>query len=74
MCRSNGGLGNHRYPLGFSGDTVQHEATLGFLIQATPLASNVLFPYWSHGAYHSSCCGVAPQAMLLISHALAVDP
>ena len=50
----NGGIGNHRYPIGFSGDTFQHELTLDFEIQTTSLAANSLFGYWSHdiGGFH----------------------
>lgn len=51
----NGGIGNHRVPIGFSGDTFQHELTLDFEIQTTSLAANSLFGYWSHdiGGFHS---------------------
>jgi len=50
-----GGLGNHRYPIGFSGDTFQAFLTLDFEVQMTPMAANVLFGYWSHdiGGFHS---------------------
>lgn len=44
----NGGLGTQRIGISFSGDTIQHEATLDFLIQTTPTASNALLPWWSH--------------------------
>ena len=49
-----GGLGNHRYPHGFSGDTFQHEVALYWQIKTTQTASNVLFGYWSHdiGGFH----------------------
>ena len=43
-----GGLGTQRLPISFSGDTIQHEATLDFLLQTTPTASNSLVPWWSH--------------------------
>ena len=33
-----GGMGSHRYPIGFSGDTFQHELTLDFEVRMTPLA------------------------------------
>eukprot|EP01120_Amphizonella_sp_Union-15-10_P010944 TRINITY_DN4546_c0_g1_i15.p1 TRINITY_DN4546_c0_g1~~TRINITY_DN4546_c0_g1_i15.p1 ORF type:complete len:870 (-),score=176.31 TRINITY_DN4546_c0_g1_i15:56-2665(-) len=51
----NGGLGNHRYPIGFSGDTFQAFLTLQYEIQMTPMAANVLFGYWSHdiGGFHT---------------------
>jgi len=50
-----GGLGNHRYPIGFSGDTFQAFLTLNYLVEMTPTAANVLFGYWSHdiGGFHS---------------------
>jgi len=50
-----GGLGNHRYPIGFSGDTFQAFITLEFEVQMTPTAANVLFGYWSHdiGGFHN---------------------
>ena len=38
-----GGIGNHRYPIGFSGDTFQHEAVLGWQVKTTQTAANVLF-------------------------------
>ena len=38
-----GGLGTHRYPVGFSGDAQQSYLTLQFQIEMTPKASNVLF-------------------------------
>jgi alpha-glucosidase (family GH31 glycosyl hydrolase) len=44
----NGGLGNHRYPIGFSGDTLQSFSTLQYEIQMTPTAANTLYSYWSH--------------------------
>ena len=49
-----GGLGSHRYPMGFSGDTFQHEFTLDVQIRTTHTAANILFGSWSHdiGAYH----------------------
>jgi alpha-glucosidase (family GH31 glycosyl hydrolase) len=43
-----GGLGNHRYPIGFSGDTYSTWDVLAFLPTFTATASNVLFGYWSH--------------------------
>ncbi len=33
----NGGLGNHRYPIGFSGDTLQSFVTLAYEIKMTPV-------------------------------------
>ena len=50
-----GGLGTHRYPVGFSGDAQQSYLTLQFQIEMTPKASNVLFGWWSHdiGGFHN---------------------
>ena len=53
-------LGAQRYPMGFTGDTFEHEATLSFQIEATPQAANVLFGWHSHdiGGNHNGqgCC------------------
>lgn len=43
-----GGLGNHRYQIGFSGDTISVWSSLAFQPYFTATASNVLFGYWSH--------------------------
>jgi alpha-glucosidase (family GH31 glycosyl hydrolase) len=43
-----GGLGSHRYPIGFSGDTVVSWASLEFQLYFTATASNVAFGWWSH--------------------------
>lgn len=43
-----GGLGSHRYPLAFSGDTYASWATLSYLPQFTATASNVNYGYWGH--------------------------
>ncbi|RHY58693.1 hypothetical protein DYB34_001886 [Aphanomyces astaci] len=43
-----GGLGNHRYPLGFSGDVVPSWQSLQFQPYFTANAANVGFAYWSH--------------------------
>lgn len=43
-----GGLGNHRYQIGFSGDAVVSWETLGFEPYFNSTASNVLYGYWSH--------------------------
>lgn len=43
-----GGLGQHRYPIGFSGDTHSQWEVLNYQIKFTARAGNVLFPYWSH--------------------------
>ncbi len=43
-----GGLGNHRYQIGFSGDAVASWRSLAFQPWFTATASNVLYSYWSH--------------------------
>ncbi len=43
-----GGLGSHRYQLGFSGDTYIKWEVLGYLPEFTATASNVLYGYWGH--------------------------
>jgi Glycosyl hydrolases family 31 TIM-barrel domain/Glycosyl hydrolase family 31 C-terminal domain/Domain of unknown function (DUF5110) len=43
-----GGLGNHRYQIGFSGDTYSTWGSLAFQPYFTATASNVGFGYWSH--------------------------
>ncbi|MBQ0115115.1 MAG: DUF5110 domain-containing protein [Bacteroidales bacterium] len=43
-----GGLGSHRYQLGFSGDTYDEWSVLEFLPYFTATASNVGYGYWGH--------------------------
>ncbi len=43
-----GGLGNHRYEIGFSGDTVSVWESLAFQPWFTATAANVGYAYWSH--------------------------
>jgi len=43
-----GGLGNHRYEVGFSGDMIISWKSLEFQPYFTSTASNVLYGYWSH--------------------------
>ncbi len=43
-----GGLGNHRYPIGFSGDTIVTWASLAFQPYFTATAANVGYTWWSH--------------------------
>ena len=43
-----GGLGSHRYPIAFSGDTGSRWSTLGYLAYFTSNASNVCYAYWGH--------------------------
>ncbi len=42
------GVGSHRYPVGFSGDTVISWASLDFQPYFTATASNVGYGWWSH--------------------------
>lgn len=43
-----GGLGNHRYPIGFSGDTIITWESLAFQPTFTSTAANVGYGWWSH--------------------------
>ena len=43
-----GGFGNHRYPIGFSGDTVVSWESLAFQPYFTATAANVNYGWWSH--------------------------
>jgi alpha-glucosidase (family GH31 glycosyl hydrolase) len=43
-----GGLGNHRYPIGFSGDTFVQWRSLAFQPYFTATAANVGYGWWSH--------------------------
>lgn len=43
-----GGMGSHRYPLGFSGDTFATYGTLQFESYYTATAANACFGYWGH--------------------------
>ncbi|MCC7352218.1 MAG: DUF5110 domain-containing protein [Anaerolineae bacterium] len=43
-----GGLGNHRYPIGFSGDTRINWDSLAFQPYFTATAANVNYGWWSH--------------------------
>ena len=42
------GAGSHRYPLGFSGDSITYWRTLKFQPYMTAVASNVGYSWWSH--------------------------
>ena len=42
------GIGSHRYPLGFSGDTEISWETLAYLPYFTATASNIGYTWWSH--------------------------
>jgi alpha-glucosidase (family GH31 glycosyl hydrolase) len=43
-----GGLGDHRYQIGFSGDTISVWESLAFQPWFTSTAANVGYAYWSH--------------------------
>jgi alpha-glucosidase (family GH31 glycosyl hydrolase) len=43
-----GGMGNHRYQIGFSGDTISTWDSLAFQPWFTATAANVGYAYWSH--------------------------
>ena len=43
-----GGIGSHRYQVGFSGDTYASWKVLGYLAYFTATASNVCYGYWGH--------------------------
>lgn len=49
-----GGIGSHRYPLGFSGDTAIMWETLDFQPYFTSTAANAAYCWWSHdiGGHH----------------------
>lgn len=47
LCRY-GGMGSHRYPIGFSGDTVISWKSLDYLPYFTSTASNIGYSWWSH--------------------------
>lgn len=63
-----GGLGSHRYPLGFSGDTYATWQTLAFLPWFTSTASNVNYGYWGHDIgghmFHSDVKETDPELYL----------
>lgn len=42
------GIGSHRYPVGFSGDTFMTWDTLKYLPEFTATASNIGYTWWSH--------------------------
>ncbi len=43
-----GGLGSHRYPIGFSGDSIVSWRSLAFQPYMTATAANVAYGWWSH--------------------------
>jgi len=56
-----GGLGNHRYQIGFSGDTVSVWDSLAFQPWFTATAANVGYAYWSHDIGGHQPGAVAPE-------------
>ncbi len=60
-----GGLGSHRYPIGFSGDTHASFGSLAFQPYFTATASNVCFGYWGHDlGGHIQIASTNPELML----------
>lgn len=56
-----GGLGNHRYQIGFSGDTYNTWESLAFQSPFTATAANVGYTYWSHDIGGHQPGPVAPE-------------
>ncbi len=58
-----GGLGNHRYQIGFSGDTEITWNSLDFQPYFNSTASNVLYGYWSHdiGGHYRGVGEIQPE-------------
>ena len=62
-----GGLGSHRYQIGFSGDTYINWETLGALPYFTATAANVGYGYWGHdigGHFDDEGTGRDPEIYL----------
>ena len=57
------GLGSHRYPIGFSGDTVVTWNSLDFQPYFTATASNAGYTWWSHDI-GGHMCGVRDDEMV----------
>ena len=57
-----GGLGNHRYQIGFSGDSHITWKSLDFQPYFNSTASNVLYGFWSHDiGGHQDAPGIDPE-------------
>ena len=56
-----GGLGNHRYEIGFSGDTFSIWDALAFEPYFTATAANVGYAYWSHDIGGHLMGDIAPE-------------
>lgn len=71
-----GGLGNHRYQIGFSGDAVITWNSLDFQPYFTTTASNVLYGYWSHdiGGHMDGGFGIDPELNIRWHQFGAVSP
>ncbi len=59
-----GGLGNHRYEIGFSGDTISVWPSLAFQPWFTATAANVGYAYWSHDIGGHIPGAVSPELFL----------
>ena len=73
-----GGLGNHRYQIGFSGDAVSSWKSLDFQTWFNATASNVLYGYWSHdiGGFYSDSIhhSINPELLTRWAQFGAVSP
>ena len=58
------GVGSHRYPIGFSGDTHTTWATLEFQPYFTATAANVGYGWWSHDI-GGHCSGVKDDELMV---------
>lgn len=58
------GAGSHRYPLGFSGDTVISWRSLNFQPYFTATASNIGYSWWSHDI-GGHCMGIRDDELYL---------
>ncbi|WP_373987250.1 TIM-barrel domain-containing protein [Duganella sp. BuS-21] len=61
-----GGMGNHRYQIGFSGDDKISWASLDYQSYFTATAANVGYGYWSHdiGGHAASALSADPELYL----------
>ena len=64
-----GGLGNHRYQIGFSGDAVISWKSLDFQPYFNSTASNVLYGYWSHDlGGHFEADRIDPECLSVVRY------
>lgn len=61
-----GGMGNHRYQIGFSGDDKISWESLQYQTYFTPTASNVGYGYWSHDIGGHAASDYAKDAELYL--------